>query len=134
MTPAELHESQFIAAFVDPEKRQRYTESLKNAKKRSKLLDRLNHFFDFVRARAAKIPRNTISADLLRSKGAPDIVHLIGGNSDGKEMSLEESIESCLESGWGAVISCVPGRLALYLQEFPPGDAFLLSAPPSKTN
>jgi hypothetical protein len=31
-----------------------------------------------------------------------------------------------MSEGWGVVISCIPGRLAVYVQEFPAGDTFIL--------
>ena len=42
------HETAFVSAFVVPEKRARYLEFLAKPKRRRELLDRLNHFFDFV--------------------------------------------------------------------------------------
>ncbi len=122
------HEAAFIAAFVIPDKCSRYSDFLPNPKRRGEILDRFNHFFDFIPQRATQVPRASSFqlARLLRSSGAGDYGYIIGGGSDGSELPLEEAIESSLASGWGTVVSCIPGRLALYVQEYPPGDTFIL--------
>ena len=127
-TTASNHEAAFIAAFVIPEKRSRYSDFLPHPKRRHEILNRFNHFFDFVPQCATQIPRTSASelASMLRTRGAGRVAYVIGGGRDGSELPLDEAIESSLASGWGGVVSCVPGRLALYLQEFPPGDAFIL--------
>jgi hypothetical protein len=124
------HEAAFIAAFVIPARRSRYSAFLSSRKRRGEILNRFNHFFDFVPERAAQVPRVSASeyARNLRTRGAGHLAYVIGGGSDGCELPIEAAIETSLASGWGAVISCLPGRLALYLQEFPPGDAFILTA------
>jgi len=128
-TPDPAHEAAFVAAFVVPAKRARYLEFLPKPKRRGPLLDRWNHFFDFVPELATQIPRASASelARALRRHGAGRLAYVMGERgSDGLELPLEDAIESALASGWGAVVSCIPGRLALYLQEFPPGDVFIL--------
>jgi hypothetical protein len=128
---AEAHETGFIASFVIPTKRSRYAEFLRNPKRRNEILRRFNHFFDFIPQRATQIPRTSASelARVLGARGAGRLGYVIGGARDGCELPLEESIETSLASPCGAVISCIPGRLALYLQEFPPGDSFILLSP-----
>jgi len=127
---AAAHEAGFIAAFVVPDKRSRYSEFLPKPKRRNEILGRFNHFFDFLAARATQIPRASAFelARVLRARGAGRLCYVIGGDRDGCELPLEEAIDTSLASPCGAVISCIPGRLALYLQEFPPGDAFILSS------
>lgn len=127
---ASAQETAFIAAFVIPDKRSRYANFLPNPKRRGEILNRFNHFFDFIPERATQIPRASSSelAGVLRARGASRLGYVIGGGPDGCELPLEEAIESSLASGWGTVISCIPGRLALYLQEFPPGNAFILNS------
>ena len=129
-TPNSTHEAAFVAAFVVADKRSRYLEFLPKPKRRGEILNRWNHFFDFIPERATQVPRTSASelAQALRRRGAGRLGYVIGdSSSDGCELPLEDAIESALASGWGAVVSCVPGRLALYLQEFPPGDAFILN-------
>ena len=123
------HEAAFVAAFVIPDKRARYLEFLANPKRRGEILDRWNHFFDFIPERATQIPRASASelAQLLRQRGAGRCGYIMGeSDSDGQELPLEDAIESALASGWGSVIFCFPGHLALYLQEGPSGHAFIL--------
>jgi len=129
-TAASIHEPALVSAFVIPEKRSRYSEFLSKPKRRSEILDHINHAFDFVPERATQVRRVSATefAQMLRTRGAGQLAYVIGGDRDGCELPLKEAIESSLDSRWGTFISCVPGRLALYLQELPPGNAFIFSA------
>jgi hypothetical protein len=125
------HEHAFVAVFVVPEKRARYGEFLPNPNRRGQIVNRFCHFFDFVPALATQVKRDTVSrlAAMLRARGAGDTAHVIGGGTiDGKDLPLEQAIDDALSDQGGVVISCIPGRLALYMQEFPPGDTFILNA------
>jgi hypothetical protein len=128
------HEQAFVSVFVVPEKRTRYAEFLPKPKRRGEITGRFCHFFDFVPALAKQVARGTASelAPLLRARGAGDIAHVIGGRDeiDGQDLPLEQAIDDALADPSGVVVSCVPGRLALYIQEFPPGDTFILSYKP----
>jgi len=128
------HEEEFVSVFVVPEKRARYLEFLRKPKRRGEITDRFCHFFDFVPALARQVPRGTASelARLLRTSGAGDIAHVIGGRHeiDGHDLPLEQAIDDALADPSGVVVSCVAGRLALYMQEFPPGDTFVLRYKP----
>ena len=128
------HEQTFVSVFVVPEKRTRYAEFLPRPKRRGEITNRFNHFFDFVPTLAKQIPRGTASqlAPLLRARGAGDTAHVIGGRDeiDGHDLPLEQAIDEAFADPSGVVVSCVPGRLALYIQEFPPGDTFILSHKP----
>jgi hypothetical protein len=129
-TSNSAHEAAFVEAFVIPDKRSRYLEFLPNPKRRGEILNRWNHFFDFIPERATKVLRASASelARELCRRGAGRAGYVIGvGSIDGHEMPLQDAIESALASGWGAIVSCVPGQLALYLQEYPPGDTYILS-------
>ena len=126
------HEQAFVFAFVVPAKRARYAEFLTKPKRRSEITDRFCHCFDFVAQRAIPVPRDSALADVLRKRGAGDIAHVIGGRVglDGRDMPLEDAIDEAMADPSGVVISCIPGRLALLMQEFPPGDTFVLSYEP----
>ena len=128
------HEQAFVSVFVVPEKRARYAEFLPKPKRRIEVTRRFNHFFDFVPALARQVPRGTGAelAPLLRTKGAGDTAHVIGGRDeiDGQDLPLVEAIDGALADAGGVVVSCIPGRLALFIQEFPPGDTFILSYKP----
>ena len=127
---AQIHENGLISEFIILDKRSRYSEFLSHPKRRIEILRRLNHFFDFRSERSSKIERLSSKefVRLLRLRGAGRHGYVIGGNKDGCELPLEEAIESSLESPSGSVVSCIPGKLALYLQEFPPGEAFVLDS------
>ena len=124
------HEAALIAAFVVPEKRERYKEFLGTPKRRHEILRRFNHFFDFIPAHCRQIERDSAAAlaKILRNLGAKDAGYVIGVDNDGETLPLAEAIHNSLGSPCGAVVSCVPGKLAIFLQEFPPGDVFLLEA------
>jgi hypothetical protein len=128
------HEQAFVEAFVVPEKRARYAEFLCKPKRRGEITDRFCHFFDFMPELAKQVPRGTASelVPLLRARGAGHTAHVIGGRDaiDGQHLPLEQAIDEALADPSGVVVSCVPGRLALYMQEFPPGDTFILSCKP----
>lgn len=126
------HEQAFVLAFVVPEKRVRYAEFLSNPKRRVEITWRFNHFFDFMPELAERVPRKSDLVALLRKRGAGDVVHVIGGKDalDGRGLPLKEAIEKAMTDPNGVVISCIPGRLALLMREFPPGDVFVLSCDP----
>src|SRR6185369_6972812 len=124
MDEAMDHEQAFVSAFVVPEKRARYAEFLPKPKRRREITNRFSHFFDFISGLAKQVARGSDLAAQLRKRGAGDIAHVIGGRYgfDGSDMPLEEAINGAMIDPSGVVISCIPGRLALYMQEFPPGD------------
>jgi hypothetical protein len=126
------HEEAFVSAFIVPEKQTRYLEFLRKPKRRAEILDRLCHFFDFVPQLATPIDRSSGLVSSLRKRGAGSTVHVIGGRDglDGRDMPLEEAIDEAMTDPGGVVVSCIPGRLALYVQEFPPGDTYILSSKP----
>ena len=125
------HESSLVSTFVIPEKRARYAEFLPKPKRRREIIWRLNSFFDFVPELATQVPRSSPEelGALLRKRDAPAKAYLIGSFTkfDGTELPLVEAIGVAYTDGWGCVVSCLPGRLALYLREFPPGDTYILA-------
>jgi len=126
------HEQAFVSVFIVPEKRGRYAEFLPKPKRRAEITDRFCHYFDFVPQLASPVPRDSALAVLLRKRDAGDVAHVIGGRDslDGRDMPLEDAINEAMTDPSGVVISCIPGRLALLMQEFPPGDTFILSYKP----
>lgn len=114
------HDAEFIRRFVSSAKRGRYFSLVQSRKGREKFLDALNHF-DALDARYARlVPTSSqtiiqIEA-LLRQKGAPERCHVISSNLeiDGKEMLLSEALQETIGSGFGTVVSCVPGKLAYF--------------------
>ncbi len=124
------HEAAFIQAFVRRDLRNRYRTLLSNPKKRGKITNRFCHEFDFVRHLAEQIERVPNCSNLLKECGAGPSAVLIGGTNeiDGREFTLEAAVERAMGYGGGVIVSCIPGRLALLIQEFPPGDLFLFLA------
>jgi|GEM_PF-1126198 len=127
------HEEAFISVFVVPEKRQRYLDLLRNPKRRVEITRRFSHLFDFVPELATPVARNSDLVSLVRNRGAGSSAHIIGGNADGKDMPLAEAIHESMKDPSGVIISCVPGRVALLMQEFPPGNIFILSCKTDST-
>jgi hypothetical protein len=125
------HEEAFVSVFVVPEKRTRYLEFLRKPKRRVEITQRFCHFFDFVPQLATQVARDSDLASQLCKRGAGPTAHIIGGRADGRDMALADAIDETMIDPNGVVISCIPGRLALLMQEFPPGDTFILSCKPS---
>lgn len=122
------HEEKFIKSFITKEKqgRYRFLLSSKELKRRIECLDRLNHCGDFNEKRIMWLPRDPRSntrnaeiADILRQNGSPEIVYVLSCScpADGKMMPLIQAMNETTASGWGTIISCIPGKLAYYYDE-----------------
>jgi hypothetical protein len=113
------NEEATVCAFIVPEKRKRYLSSLSNCKRRPNFLNCLNHCRDIDPRYATEIPTTADIAALLRNHGALDDCHVISDyrEIDGREMSLIDAVNEADAIGWGTIISCIPGRLACYLDE-----------------
>lgn len=125
-------EEDFVNTFVVREKRARYAELLAQPTKRDKILDRLNHCFDYVERLATEVVRGDHMA-LLRSRGAPERCYVIADSHrlDRQSLPLDEAVHGLLTHMFGYVIVCIPNRLALYQPEAP-SEAVLLEAPGKK--
>src|SRR4051812_13507476 len=108
-------ESEFVLAFVDAAKRDRWTAGLANARLRPKLLERLwNSGSDWdtrwitpLRL-TGKRPQQTASiVDQLRKRGAGKEVHVLAadGDLDGQTIPLGEAVDQLSDDG-GAVLIC----------------------------
>lgn len=102
-----------------PARRTRWLESLASAKRRPRMLDRLNHCIDLDERYATLVPSNTDMAALLRARGAPKTCYVLSctDDIDGQVLPLDEAISAAESGGWGTIISCIPGRLAYYYDE-----------------
>jgi hypothetical protein len=60
-------------------------------------------------------------ARILRAEGAGDMCVIVAEDADldGRELPLDEALLRVLDDHYGALISCVPGRLAVYSDEAP---------------
>jgi hypothetical protein len=114
------HEEQFARSFIVPEKRARYLSLLESKRGRNKLLDSLDHCHDLDSRFATLLPSNRHSAQsierLLKSKGAPDVCHIMSSNPglDGREMPLSEALLETYGRDAGTLISCIAGKLAYF--------------------
>ena len=106
-----------------PEKRARYVSLLESKRGRDKLLDGLNHCHDLDARFAKSIPANQQSAQsierLLKSKGAPDVCHVMSSDPDldNREMSLSEALMEAVGMDSGTLVSCIAGKLAYFESE-----------------
>jgi hypothetical protein len=120
-----------IARFLASDRRDRFLLSLSNQRLREKVGDRLAHdTFDqrfVVRVEQhSKLQEFILEVnDLLVSNGARNMCFVFapGQARDGSKMMLAEALDEFLTYGHG-VISCLPGKLAVYVGE--DGDPVLL--------
>jgi hypothetical protein len=118
------HEIGFVSSFIIPERRERYLCLLGNPKRRSKVLNRLNHSQDVDLSLARQLPSGCVAesvAVLLEKKGAGETCYVIADASDmdGQTLPLREALWRASIHGFGVVLSCVPGRLCFYKPESP---------------
>ena len=123
-----VHEHRFIEVFIARELRERYRFLLSSddARRRQECLNRLCHCRDLDERRVEWLPRNPRSttrddeiAAILRGMGSPKEVYVLACAcpADGRTLPLLEAIRAVTASGWGAIVSCVPGELAYYFDE-----------------
>lgn len=114
-----------LALFLLPARRSRFRESLTNRRLREKLQQRFAHFEDHLDERFARLHQPHTTRDghveevlaLLVRAGAPvDCLIVSDTDFDGQRVSLREGVEDLMLMGAG-FISCVPGRLGLYVSE-----------------
>ena len=125
------HEQATIRAFVVRDKRERLLSFIDSNKNRRKVTAELPHFRWFDRRFATpvewKVDPNlklwarwvqgiANIAQLLRSRGAGQTCWVMSGdpNIDGQEMDLESALEAVVGTEMGAILSCVPGKLAYF--------------------
>jgi hypothetical protein len=112
-----------LVTFMAPPHRPRFVAALGDPKLRSKLRDKLAHF-DWLDARYEEVVPTTEPAALahsLRAEGAAETCVLIAGHEDldGRELPLEQALRRVLHDDDGALVSCVPGKLAVFSGEAP---------------
>lgn len=119
-----LHEVEFVLAFVQQERQERCLGLLASAKRRQRFTRERAHFkwldtqFAHVIAPAAAHLAAEVAA-MLRKKGAASVVWVISEDPalGSGELALEAAVGAVCGSSMGTVLSCVPGRLALFLGE-----------------
>lgn len=119
------HEEAFAKAFLPSEKRARFIQLLAQPRRRKEMLSQLNRHLPYLSACASEVPGEQDFPEalekLLRAKGAGPTCHVIaeGLKADGRELPLREALlQVCLQRS-GAILSCLPGRLAYYRPESP---------------
>ena len=124
MTESE-HICTLIRAFIAPPRQERYLSLLTSVRGRDKLRARLAHLRDLDERFVCSPPSNEQSpsalASILRRHGAPEECVLLAEDPllDGRRLPLTEALEMVVGRGMGALLSCIPGRLAFYESEEP---------------
>jgi hypothetical protein len=119
------HEAAFTKAFIRSEKRARFLQTLADPKKRKEGLERMSHALPYMPDFALSVPGDQDFPDelekLLRAKGAGPTCHVIadGLKADGRLLPLREALNLICLHEYGAILSCIPGRLAYYKPESP---------------
>ena len=125
-----LHEEEFIQAFIIPSKRDRYLILFATKKGRRKLTSKLNHNHEMDTRFLHRLPPQDHSVDsilrLLKQRGAPASCSVIAScGLDGQQMDLEDALAETVCQGIGTVISCIPGKLG-YFEAEDPGERYLI--------
>ncbi|MEX2091361.1 MAG: hypothetical protein WD971_01725 [Pirellulales bacterium] len=126
--PLHPAEEATIRAFIVRDKSERYLSILANEKRRGKFLDCLNHCRDFDTRFATEIASSLNVVSLLQAHGAPAECNLLSNikSLDGRDLLLTEAVEEVDFVGFGTLICCIPGDLALYVDEAGTGRRLLL--------
>jgi len=130
MTGSE-HEVALVHAFIASERRERYLALLASPRGRAKLRAGLAHLRDLDPHYARPLPPGEQTPDaiarLLRARGAPAECVLLAEQRalDGRRLPLAEALVAVVGRGMGALVSCLPGRLAFYEGE-EPGERYIL--------
>jgi hypothetical protein len=125
MTAPLNHEEAFAKAFLPSEKRARFIQLLAQPRRRKEMLVQLNGHLPYLPDFATVVPGEQDFPDelekLLRAKGAGSTCHVIvnGLKADGRELPLREALMLICMHRFGAILSCLPGRLAYYKPESP---------------
>lgn len=124
------HEEGLVRAFIVPGRREQFLRRLMNPRTRDKILRQLAHFYDLDPRFAHRIPPGDQTVEkiyrLLKGKGAPDTCYVMGMSTlDGREVALREAIEDVVGTSWGDFLSCIPGKLGLFVGE-EPNERYLL--------
>jgi hypothetical protein len=123
VTPRDEHE-RGLALFVSPSYRHRFLVSLKSEKTRERLQGSLAHFSHLDPRFATRLTagHRSIEAVLqeLRTHGAPKECYVFSENREitGRFMELTAAVEAVFSQTWGSFISCIPGRLAYFEDEY----------------
>jgi len=130
----QAHEAAFVKAFLPSEKRARWVQYLADRRRRGEILSRLSHGFPQLEELGTPVPGEqdfpVELEKLLLLKGAGPICHVMadGLKLDGRDLPLAEALRAICLHPLGAVLSCLPGRLAYYKPRSP-GRGIILERP-----
>ena len=118
--PIAAAEELTIKAFIVRERRNRFLELLSSQKRRRKITDSLAHpnpaWFDtrYVKHIPPSQSHSGSIATLLRARGAGTTCWVISEDRelDSRELELEAVLNEIVGGGMGAILCCVPGKLA----------------------
>jgi len=116
-------EEAMVRAFIVRERRERFLELLPNPKRRRDITRLLAHanpnWFDSRFVKQVPNLTNQGLAKLLRAKGARDTCWVISefNDMDGREMELLFALDEVVGRDMGAILCCVPGKLAFVESE-----------------
>lgn len=120
-----------LAEFLLPARRARFLASLDDPRLRGRLRQRLWHFPDLDPRWAEPIVgAGAFPAPLLirlREAGAPEACLLVATDDDldGRHCALADALQHCSDHDVAALVSCIPGRLAIHLPEAPGAPSLL---------
>jgi hypothetical protein len=112
-----------IRAFVVPQKRDRYVDTVSNEKRRKKFIAELSHFGDFDSRWIVQItPSSQNPKDILgmlQKRGATATCHAISEfkELDRQEIPLKDALDKIVGYQMGTILCCLPGRLAYFESE-----------------
>lgn len=127
-----------IAAFLVPARAARFRATIGNPRGRARICSNLAHNAgDFDKRWAMQLPSSTSGRDivkLLREHGASDRCYVLSEDRevDGRIFPLAEAVETTVTAFGAAVISCIPSRLGLFVDEDPGGQWLLRRAASSQ--
>lgn len=119
------HEEAFAKAFLPSEKRARFIQLLAQPRRRQEMLSQLGRQLPYLQACATVVPGEQDFPEplekLLLAKGADPTCYVMveGLKADGRELPLHEALQQICMNRGGAILSCLPGRLAYYKPESP---------------
>lgn len=112
-------EETLIRAFFRREQQQRWLTMLRKRRKRSQVLDALNHSPPLDGRYCIEVESCAEARIQLLKLGAPktcyamsDIEHI-----DGHVLPLADALSALEDGEWGTILDCVPGELAYYFGE-----------------
>jgi hypothetical protein len=120
-----------LAAFLVPARAARFRATIGSERGREKIRARLpHHVRDFDPRYATELSSSLRVCDikeLLRAEGAPTMCYVLSDDRDidGRMLDLQEALDDIVFVYRAGLISCTPGRLALFSDEAPGGQWLL---------